>query len=108
MEIKINHEIKDYTESIFFGLSARQFIYSLLACAAAIGLYFGLRGRVGTEPLSWICMLGAAPFAALGFIKYHGMTAGVLLRTWFRSEMLMPRYLVFKANTNIETEERDN
>ena len=28
MEVKINKEIRDYTESVFFGLSPRQFFYS--------------------------------------------------------------------------------
>ena len=31
MEIKINKEIRDFNESIFFGLSMRQFIFSSLA-----------------------------------------------------------------------------
>ena len=29
MEVKINREIRQYTESMFFGLSLRQFIFSL-------------------------------------------------------------------------------
>ncbi len=37
---KINKEIRDYTEAIFFGLSLRQFIFSILACGIAVGLYF--------------------------------------------------------------------
>ena len=40
MEVKINKEIRDYTEAIFFGLSLRQFIFSALACGIAVGLYF--------------------------------------------------------------------
>ncbi|MDE6902800.1 MAG: PrgI family protein, partial [Lachnospiraceae bacterium] len=28
MEVKINKEIRNYTESMFFGLSMRQFIFS--------------------------------------------------------------------------------
>ena len=32
MEVKINKEIRDYTESVYFGLSLRQFIFSILAC----------------------------------------------------------------------------
>ena len=40
MEVKINKEIRDYTEAIFFGLSLRQFIFSVLACGIAVGLYF--------------------------------------------------------------------
>ena len=43
MEIKINKEIRGYTESMFFGLNARQFIFALLAVGVAIGVYFGLK-----------------------------------------------------------------
>ena len=73
MEVKINKEIRNYTESMFFGLSLRQFIFSVLACGVAVGLYFLLRPRFGTETLSWVCILGAFPFAAMGFIKYNGI-----------------------------------
>ena len=58
MEIKINKEIKEYTETMFFGLSVRQFIFALLACGAAVGIYFGCRSFLGTETLSWLCMVG--------------------------------------------------
>jgi len=75
LEIKINKEIRDYQESVFLGLSLRQFLFSLLACAVAVGIYFGLRNVLGSETVSWLCMLGAFPFAVLGFVKYHGMTA---------------------------------
>ena len=43
MEVKINKEIRNYTESMFFGLSLRQFVFSLLAIGVAIGLYFLLK-----------------------------------------------------------------
>lgn len=101
MEIKVNKEIKDYNETMFFGLSVRQFIFAILACGAAIGIYFGCRSFFGTETLSWICMLGAAPFAALGFIKYNGMTAEQIARAWVRSEILMPKALVFTGKNEL-------
>ena len=94
MEVKINKEIRNYTESMFFGLSLRQFIFSVLACGVAVGLYFLLRPRFGTETLSWVCILGAFPFAAMGFINYHGMTAEQLAWAWIRSELLEPKRLV--------------
>ncbi len=75
MEVKINREIRDYTESMFFGLSMRQFFFSRAACGVAVVLYFILKPYFGIETLSWVCILGAAPFAAMGFITYHGMTA---------------------------------
>ena len=95
MEVKINKEIRNYTESMFFGLSLRQFIFSVLACGVAMGLYFLLRPRFGTETLSWVCILGAFPFAAMGFIKYNGMTAEQFVWAWIKSEFLMPKKLMF-------------
>ena len=95
MEVKINKEIRNYTESMFFGLSLRQFIFSVLACGVAVGLYFLLRPRFGTETLSWVCILGAFPFAAMGFIKYNGMTAEQFVWALIKSEFLMPKKLMF-------------
>lgn len=98
MEVKINREIRNYTESMFFGLSMRQFVFSVLAILVAVGLYFLLKPHFGTETVSWMCILGAAPFAALGFITYHGMTAEQFLRAWLRSELLEPKELRFEAS----------
>ena len=98
MEVKINREIRQYTESMFFGLSLRQFVFSLLAVGVAIVLYFLIKPYVGTETVSWMCILGAAPFAAMGFITYHGMTAEQFLVAWLRSEMLEPREIRFESN----------
>lgn len=95
MEVKINKEIRNYTESMFFGLSLRQFIFSVLACGVAVGLYFLLRPYLGTETLSWMCILGAAPFAAVGFIKYNGMTAEQFVWAWIKSEFIMPKKILF-------------
>lgn len=92
MEVKINKEIRDYQESMFFGLSLRQCIFSLLAVAAAVGMYFAAHDAVGFD-VGWICILAAAPFAACGFVKYHGLTAEQFVVVWFRSEFLAPERL---------------
>ena len=104
MEVKINKDIRDFSESIFFGLSLRQFIFSILACLVAVVLYFLLKPFFGIETLSWVCILGAAPFAALGFIKYNGMTAEQFVAAFIKSEILMPRELKF-SNSNIYAED---
>ena len=98
MEVKINREIRNYTESMFFGLSLRQFVFSLLAVGVAVGLYFLLRPYLGTETVSWVCILGAVPFAALGFVSYHGMTAEQFLWAWIRSELLEPNETHWKRS----------
>ena len=95
MEVKINKEIRNYTESMFFGLSMRQFLFSVLACGVAVGLLFLLRGRFGTETLSWMCILGASPFAVMGFVRYNGMTAEQFVWAWIKSQFLMPKKILF-------------
>ena len=95
MEVKINKEIRNYTESMFFGLSMRQFLFSVLACGVAVGLFFLLRGRFGTETVSWMCILGASPFAVMGFVRYNGMTAEQFVWAWVKSQFLMPKKILF-------------
>ena len=75
MEVKMNKEIRDYQESMFWGLSFRQCLFSVLAILAALGIYFLTRKYAGEQVTGWLCVLGAAPFAACGFFRYHGMTA---------------------------------
>ena len=95
MEVKINREIRDYTESMFFGLSLRQFIFSVLACSVAVGVYFLLRPLLGLETTSWVCIVAAVPFGAIGFLKYNGMPAEKVLVAIIRSEFLMPKHVEF-------------
>ena len=73
MEVKMNKEIRDYQESMFWGLSFRQCLFSVLAILAALGIYFLTRKYAGEQVTGWLCVLGAAPFAACGFFRYHGM-----------------------------------
>ena len=88
MEIRINKEIKEYHESLFFGLSFRQFLCGGLAVGAAVGIYFGLGQILGRETTSWLCILCAAPIAAAGFFKFNGMKLEEFVAAWVRSEFL--------------------
>jgi hypothetical protein len=97
MEVKINREIRDYTESMFFGLSLRQFVFAILAVFVAVGAYFLLKPRFGMETVSWVCVLCAAPFAATGFIRYNGMTCERFAWAWLKSSFITPKILTFRA-----------
>ena len=88
MEIRINKEIKDYHESLFFGLSMRQFVCSLAAVGAAVGIYFGLRNVLDKETVSWLCIVCAAPLAAAGFFKYNGLNFEQFVVAYVYSEFL--------------------
>jgi hypothetical protein len=97
MEVKINREIQEYQENIFFGLNLRQLIFSILAIGAAVAIYFGLRDVLGTETVSWLCVIGALPFGAMGFIKYNGMSAEQFITAFIQSEFLTPKRLTLKG-----------
>ena len=99
MEVRINREIRDYTESMFFGLSLMQFFFSVLACGVAVGIDLGLNPILGTETTSWLCIVAAFPFAVLGFLKYNGMTAEKFIAAWIKSTFMTPNVLTF-GNTN--------
>ena len=73
LEVRINKEVRDYQESLFFGLSLRQFLFALLAVAVAVGVYFGLHTVVGNADVGWLCVLAAFPFAICGFFRYNGI-----------------------------------
>ncbi len=116
MEVKINREIRNYTESIFFGLSLRQFFFSLCACVMAIVSYFMFKPIFNKEIVSWICVLSALPFAGLGFFKYNGMPLEKFIIVWLKSEILIPKELKFVSENiyfeaikpNLETKKRRN
>ena len=46
-----------------------------------------------------MCILAAMPFAALGFVNYHGLNAEQLFWVWFKSGVLEKGVTVFKPTT---------
>lgn len=90
MEVKVNKEIREYSENMFFGLTLRQFFFSALGCATAVGIYFLCHGALGTEFTTWLCVLGVVPFALLGFVTYNGMPAEKVLWAYLKSKVLFP------------------
>lgn len=88
IEVKIPKEIRQYKESIFFGLSARQFFCTILAVVIAAGVYLLLGPVIGRETASWLCIVLAAPAAMAGFFSYNGMNFEQFLWAVIKSEVL--------------------
>lgn len=88
IEIKIPKEVTQHQETIFFGLTLRQFFCSVTAVVLAAGVYLLLFQIIGKEPASWLCILCAAPFAAAGFFSYNGLTLEKFLWVFLKSEVL--------------------
>ena len=61
-------------------------------------MYLGLKDVLGTEAVSWLCVLAAAPFAAMAFIKYNGLTAEQFAWAWLKSEVIFPRCYQVRSN----------
>ena len=88
IEIKIPKEVRQHKESIFFGLSARQFFCALFAVGIAVAVYLLLGSVAGKETASWVCILAAAPVAVAGFFSYNGLTLEQFLWAFIKSEIL--------------------
>ena len=101
MEIRINKEIKDYHESLFMGLSMRQFMCSLGAVGAAVGIYFGLSNVLDKETVSWLCIVCAAPLAAAGFFNYNGMNFEQFVVAYIYSEFLCSGVRTYQSENYI-------
>ena len=97
MEIKIPKEVRQHRETIFFGLSARQFLCALFAVGIAVAVYLSLGETIGKETASWACILSAAPMAAAGFFTYNGLTLEQVAWAFLKSEVLCAGNRVFKA-----------
>lgn len=97
MEIKIPKEVRQHRETIFFGLSARQFLCALFAVGIAVAVYLSLGETIGKETSSWACILAAAPMAAAGFFTYNGLTLEQFAWAFLKSEILCAGNRVFKA-----------
>lgn len=98
MEININKDVREYTEGVFFGLNLRQLICSGLAVASAVAVYFGTREMVSKDVITYLCIATAAPFAAIGFIRYNGMPMEKIFVAFMKDNFIVPRRLTVKAN----------
>lgn len=97
MEIKIPKEVRQHKETIFFGLSSRQFICAVLAVGVAVGIYLGLGPLIGKETASWLCIVAAAPVAVTGFFQYNGLTFEQFAWAFIKSQILCARPRVFRS-----------
>ena len=95
-EIKLIKEVRNYTEGIYFGLNGRQLCGAILAIGMGGLAYFSLKDHMDDMVISWICVLAAAPGAAIGFFKYQGLTAEQFLVVVLRY-LFSPKRLIYES-----------
>ena len=97
MEIRINREIKEYTENVFLGLTLKQLICVIIASGMDILLYIKLRNVL---PGGLIAAMGTAatlPPAVWGFCTFDTMSAGTLLRAIIKNHILSGGTLIYRS-----------
>jgi len=95
LEVKIPKEVRQHKESVFFGLSARQFFCSALAVILAVAVYLTCYKTIGKETASWLCILIAVPVAVAGFFTYNGLSFEELIWAFIKSQFLCCNYRKF-------------
>lgn len=102
VRIPINKEIKEYKETMLWGLTLRQTIFAALAIL--VGGFAGVKlsPYLDEALISWVCILAAAPFGLLGFFKYNGMPAEKFLAAWIRAIKMPPVLLYTPTNIWME------
>ena len=74
--------------------------YTVADCDCKYCLYYGGRKKGEVNCLAEECVckeeLQEAPFAAMGFVNYNGMTAEQFVWAWLRSEILEPKQIKFE------------
>lgn len=95
MEIKLNKDLQKMESRLALGLTARQLVFSSIGLICGAAAYFSSYKKGISADLSAIISFAlVAPFAALGFVSYHGLTFEKLICVWIRHFFLCPQILV--------------
>lgn len=101
MEIKLNKDLQEMESRTFFGLTIRQALCSLVGLGCGAGLYYFLNKKgISSDIAAFACLGIVAPFGALGFYKYHGLSFEKLVCVWIRQFFLCPKILVSRLEND--------
>lgn len=104
--VRIPDEIRKYKEKIFFGLTARQILSSVLALAICVPLYWYGRNFIPEDVLGWLIMGVAVVLLSIGWVSFQGghLTMGndgmpmeKYFIVWLKAEVLYPRKRKFRT-----------
>lgn len=102
MVIEISKDIEQYKESVVWGLTAKQMIYSLASVGIGGGLVLLLYQQIGLTASAYVAMPVVAPIALGGFYSYNGMSFYEVIRR--KIQMLFFNCTLLYVSTESETE----
>ena len=91
IEIRIPKEIRTYKEKLFFGLTLRQLICTLIAVVVNVPLYWFGRDVIGADLASWVVIFVAMPLFLIGYFNYNGMTFEQFIKSVIQQEFIYPQ-----------------
>lgn len=93
MDIELSEDLHHYRESLVLGLTAKQFLFSVLALGVGTAIVLLLYNRIGVTLSCYVATPFVVPLALTGFYNYHGLTfwqfAGRLLHFSFFNRPLL-------------------
>ena len=98
MEIKINKDVRQYQEYIFWGMSFRQCLFILFGCVLAVITYMLFVDLIGLELTSWLCIISAIPSILFGFISFQGLPFEKVIVIIIKSMILNKRKLTARES----------
>lgn len=97
VERKIPRDISKYEAKLMLGFTTRQLVIGAPGIALAVGVFFLLKGEIGSAAM-FVALLTACPFLAFAAFKPLGMN----LETFIKTAML-PMFLA-PANRRYKTD----
>lgn len=96
--VSINKDILKFTEKVFFGLTLKQLIYSILTIFVTVGAYYLLSKIFSSQIALIISTIIAMPIGAMGFVTYNGMEFFEFVKTVCINYML-PNRIFYKSKS---------
>lgn len=110
--VRIPDEIRKYKEKILFGMTSRQLIFTILAFAVCVPLFWWGKDVILEDVLFIMILIIAGPLLAIGWISFEGghitfgskgMPMEKYFMIWMRTEVLHPKKRVYRTKNAFRT-----
>lgn len=98
MNDEIGPDLREISETIWFGLNMRQLISSVTGIVLAVMIWMLCRDRLGQQYTSWLCCAAVAPCACIGFVKVQGQPFERFALSLLKFAFLESKELPFRSN----------
>lgn len=98
MNYEIGPDLREISESIWFGLNLRQLLSSVIGIVLSVVIWMLCRDRLGQQYTSWLCCAVVTPCACIGFVKVQGQPFEQFALSWLKFMLLERKELPFQSN----------